>query len=47
MSRRQAMRLVASNTTTAGIGLLSLGLESLQTLENALVGQEAAQKAYP
>ncbi len=47
MSRRQAVRFVASNTTTAGMGLLSLGLEGLQTLENALVGQEATQKAYP
>lgn len=47
MSRRQAMRFVASNTGTAGIGLLNIGLESLQALEDALVGQEATQTAYP
>ncbi|HLJ33536.1 MAG TPA: hypothetical protein VKU38_07795 [Ktedonobacteraceae bacterium] len=47
ISRRQAMRFVASNTGTVGIGLLNMGLESLQALEDALVGQEAPQTAYP
>ncbi len=47
MSRRQAMRFVASSTRTTGLGLLTMGLESLQSLEEALVGQEATQTAYP
>lgn len=47
MSRRQAVRFVASNTGTAGLGLLAIGLESLQALEDALVGQEATQTAFP
>jgi len=47
MSRRQAVRFVASNTGTAGLGLLAIGMESLQALEDALVGQEATQTAFP
>ena len=47
MSRRQALRFVASNTGSAGMGLLNIGLEGLQALENSLVGQEAVQKVYP
>jgi hypothetical protein len=38
ISRRRAMRLVAIGS--AGIGLLSAGLESLQELEMALVGSQ-------
>ncbi len=47
MSRRQAMRFVASSAGTTGLGLLSMGLEGLQSLEDALVGQEATGTAYP
>ncbi len=45
MSRRQVVRLVA--LSTAGLGILNMGLESLQAFEDALVGQEATQTAYP
>lgn len=47
MSRRQAMRFVASSAGTTGLGLLNIGLESLQSLEDALIGQEATGTAYP
>jgi len=45
VSRRRAVRLVAIGS--AGLGLLSIGLESLQALEAALVGQnqDAVQPA--
>lgn len=45
MSRRQAVRLVA--WSTVGLGLLNIGMEGLQAFEDALVGQEATQTAYP
>ncbi len=45
MSRRAAMRLVAFGT--AGLSVVSMGLESLQTLEAALAGQDVTQTAYP
>jgi len=45
VSRRQAVRLVA--LSTAGLGILNIGLESLQAFEDALVGQDATQTAYP
>ncbi len=45
VSRRQVVRLVA--LSTAGLGILNLGLESLQAFEDVLVGQEATGTAYP
>lgn len=45
MSRRAAMRLVAIGT--AGLSVVSMGLESLQTLEASLAGQDVTQAAYP
>lgn len=45
MSRRAAVRLVAIGT--AGLSVVSLGLESLQSLEATLVGQDVTQTAYP
>ena len=45
MSRRAAVRLVAIGT--AGLSVVSMGLESLQTLEAALAGQDVTQTAYP
>ncbi len=45
MSRRAAVRLVALGT--AGLSMVSLGLESLQTLEASLAGQDVTQPAYP
>ena len=40
VSRRRAVGLVAQGTAELGLGLLSVGLEGLQSLETALVGQE-------
>jgi hypothetical protein len=45
MSRRAAMRLFALGT--AGLSVVSLGLESLQALEASLAGQDITQPAYP
>ncbi len=45
VSRRRAMALVAMST--AGLGVLSVGLEGLQMLEAALMGQDVTQVAYP
>ena len=45
MSRRRAVRFVALGT--AGLGLLSVGMEGLQMLEAALVGQDTTQLATP
>ena len=42
ISRRHAVRLVAIGS--ASLSLLSMGLESLQTLETALVNQETIQQ---
>ena len=44
ISRRQAMRLVA--ISSAGIGLLSAGLEGLQQIEAAVLGQETSQPTF-
>lgn len=44
ISRRRAMRLVAVGS--AGIGLLSAGLEGLHILEAALVGQDTTRPAH-
>ena len=40
VSRRRAVGLVAKGTAELGLGLLSVGLEGLQSLETALGGQE-------
>lgn len=45
INRRAAVRLVAIGT--AGLSVVSMGLESLQTLEAALAGQDVTQTAYP
>ncbi len=45
VSRRRAMRLVAIGSS--GLGLLGLGLESLQGVEMALLGQDVSQHALP
>ena len=44
ISRRKAVRMVAVGS--AGIGLLSAGLEGLRMLESALVGQDTTQPAH-
>lgn len=44
MSRRHAVRLVA--ITTAGMGGLSLALESIRMIEAGLMGQDATKPAY-
>lgn len=41
VSRRRAVRLVA--ISSAGLGLLSMGLEGLHMLEAALVGKDTTQ----
>ena len=43
-SRRRAVRLVAVGT--AGLGVLSIGLETLRTLEAGLLGQDITKPAY-
>lgn len=45
VNRRSAVRLVALGS--AGLGLLGVGLEGLQMLESALVGQDVTQAAFP
>ena len=45
ISRRAAVRLVAIGT--AGLSVVSMGLESLQSLEAGLMGQDITQPAYP
>lgn len=45
VSRRRAMRFVALGS--AGVGLLGVGLEGLRSVENALLGHDAAQPAFP
>ena len=45
ISRRAAVRLVAFGA--AGLSVVSIGLESLQSLEAALAGQDITQAAYP
>ena len=43
--RRRAVRLVALGS--AGLGILSMGLEGLQLLESALANEEATQSVFP
>jgi hypothetical protein len=45
LSRRQVMRLVAFGS--AGLGVISIGLESLHSLEESLLGQDRSRPAYP
>ncbi len=45
ISRRRATKLVAIGT--AGLGIISIGLEGLQALEAALLDQDVTQPAYP
>jgi len=45
MSRRQAVKLVAISAT--GVSALSFGMETLQTLGAALLGQDVTNPAYP
>ncbi len=45
VSRRKAVKLVAMGAT--GLSILSIGLESLQSLGSSLVEQEVTQPAYP
>jgi dihydroxyacetone kinase len=44
ISRRHVVRLVAIGS--AGIGLLSAGLEGLQQIEAAVLGQETSQPGF-
>ena len=44
-SRRRAVSLVALGT--AGLGILSIGMEGLQMLEAALAGQDLSQPVLP
>lgn len=43
--RRRAVRLVALGS--AGLGILSIGLEGLQLLESALANEDVVQPAFP
>ncbi len=45
LSRRQAVKLVAIGS--AGLGILSLGLESLQMFDASLTGQDMTRQAFP
>jgi len=45
ISRRRVVRLVA--IVSAGAGILSVGVESLRTLEASLGGQDATQSPRP
>lgn len=45
ISRRKAVRWVALGT--AGLSIVSMGLEGLQMLETALAGQDITQPSYP
>jgi len=42
INRRRAVQLVAIAST--GLGLLSLGMENLQVLETAMLGQDVARQ---
>jgi hypothetical protein len=44
INRRQVMRLVAMGS--AGIGILSAGIEGLQQMETSLLGQDINQPAF-
>lgn len=43
-SRRRAVRMVIIGTV--GLGVLSIGMESLRTLEAAMLGQDITKPAY-
>lgn len=43
--RRRAVRLVALGS--AGLGILSMGLEGLQLLESALTNEDITQPVFP
>lgn len=43
--RRHAVRLVALGS--AGLGILSIGMEGLQLLESALTSEDVAQPVFP
>lgn len=45
VSRRRAVQLVAIGS--AGLSLLSLGMETFQAVEASLLGQDSAQPALP
>ncbi|MFL5626356.1 MAG: hypothetical protein ACJ788_12260 [Ktedonobacteraceae bacterium] len=45
LSRRRVVKLVAMGS--AGLGILSMGMESLQTFEAALLGQDTTRQAFP
>ncbi len=44
VSRRRVLRLVAFST--AGLGVLSVGLEGLRQVEASLIGHDASKPAY-
>jgi hypothetical protein len=45
VSRRKAVKLVAMGAT--GLSVLSIGMEGLQSLGSAIMGQDVTQPAYP
>jgi hypothetical protein len=45
VSRRKAVKLVAMGAT--GLSVLCIGMESLQTIGSALMGEDVTQPAYP
>ncbi len=45
VSRRKAVKLVAMGAT--GLSVLGIGMESLQAIGSALMGEDVTQPAYP
>ncbi len=45
VSRRRVVQMVALGS--AGLGIVSAGLEGLQSLEASILGQDIAQRAIP
>jgi len=45
VSRRKAVKLVAMGAT--GLSALSIGMQTLQSLGSALMGQDVSQPVYP
>jgi hypothetical protein len=45
VSRRKAVKLVAMGAT--GLSVLCIGMESLQAIGSALMGEDVTQPAYP